>query len=547
MEATDGASQAQAVDGAGCCGCGRGAGGARGDETWNSTVSAGDWNVAGNWIPNGVPASTDNVFITASDATDRTVTLNTTSTIGGLTIGNGGSGTHTLVQAAAFDLTSATESLGTNTAGVGVHLQSTGTNNTQQLDLGDDSNGIGFYTLSGSSTLAVAHEEYLYNGTFTQLGGTHTIDNLYVGAGASPAGYELQSGTLMVNTDENIGDTGAFDQTGGTHTIGQSLIAATYTLTGSSVLSVTGDSGVFDFVHSGGTHSVGGTLSIVTSYSLGGAASLHVSGDEDLGVIAGDPATFTQSGGSHQVDGTLSVASVSGVVANYSLSSGTLSANAIQIAGGGTLTQSGGTLSTSSVQLTGGGRMIVAASGDRTLYADTLNVDSSSALDLNDNGLVVNNGVFSTIRQMVFDGYSNAPSTSATGIISTTSQNAGGNTILLLFDNAQVGVTDWPPGSGHSVGANAIIGRYTYFGDTNLDGQVTGDDYSAIDANLGTTGLDPGVAILYGDTNFDNQITGDDYSAVDANLGLGVGHPLAVNALPEPAGGMMVMMFAGAG
>ncbi len=109
--------------------------------------------------------------------------------------------------------------------------------------------------------------------------------------------------------------------------------------------------------------------------------------------------------------------------------------------------------------------------------------------------------------------------------------------MLMLFDNALVGATEWPAGSGQSIGANAVVGKYTYFGDTNLDGQVTGDDYGAIDANLGTTGIAPGIEVLVGDTNFDGQITGDDYAAVDVNLGLGVANPLAASSaisVPEP-------------
>ncbi len=175
----------------------------------------------------------------------------------------------------------------------------------------------------------------------------------------------------------------------------------------------------------------------------------------------------------------------------------------------------------------------VGAGGSNGLYVTNLTLDSAAALDMNDNDLVVNNGDFSTIQDLVFTGYRDHIDSTATGIVSSTSQATGGNTMLMLFDNSHVGATEWPPGSGNTIGANAIVGKYTYFGDTNLDGQVTGDDYSAIDASLGTTGLDPGVAILYGDTNFDGNITGDDYSSIDGNLGLGVGNPLTRPELPQ--------------
>ena len=74
--------------------------------------------------------------------------------------------------------------------------------------------------------------------------------------------------------------------------------------------------------------------------------------------------------------------------------------------------------------------------------------------------------------------------------------------------------------SGNVVPTGAILGRFTYFGDANIDGQVTGDDYTVIDANLGTT-PPVGLGWLSGDTNLDDLISGDDYTVIDANLGLG--------------------------
>jgi hypothetical protein len=74
--------------------------------------------------------------------------------------------------------------------------------------------------------------------------------------------------------------------------------------------------------------------------------------------------------------------------------------------------------------------------------------------------------------------------------------------------------------------AGAIVGKYTYFGDANFDGQVTGDDYTVIDANLNVT-PPVGMEWLYGDANLDGTVTGDDYTVIDANLGLGNGNPLS--------------------
>ena len=108
------------------------------------------------------------------------------------------------------------------------------------------------------------------------------------------------------------------------------------------------------------------------------------------------------------------------------------------------------------------------------------------------------------------------------GTTGITSSSSDGSQILALFDNALVGASEW---NGRTISASAIVGKYTFFGDLNLDGQVTGDDYTVIDANLDTTPL-AGLSWLSGDANLDGIVTGDDYTVIDANLGSGVGNPL---------------------
>ena len=52
---------------------------------------------------------------------------------------------------------------------------------------------------------------------------------------------------------------------------------------------------------------------------------------------------------------------------------------------------------------------------------------------------------------------------------------------------------------------------------------MTGDDYVAVDANLGSTN----AQWFQGDFNFSGTVTGDDYVAIDANLGKGTLDPLS--------------------
>jgi autotransporter-associated beta strand protein len=176
------------------------------------------------------------------------------------------------------------------------------------------------------------------------------------------------------------------------------------------------------------------------------------------------------------------------------------------------------------------------AASNKTAYVNgTISVDPAAGLDLKDHDLVVTFGTgpnsFADIKAQVLAGFM-----SPTGGI--TSSTSDGSQILALFDNSQIGATEWPGGSGTTIDTNSVIGKYTYFGDANIDGQVTGDDYTVIDANLNTT---PGVGLewLSGDMNLDGMVTGDDYTVIDANLGLGVGNPLSpasLSAVPEPAG-----------
>ncbi len=188
------------------------------------------------------------------------------------------------------------------------------------------------------------------------------------------------------------------------------------------------------------------------------------------------------------------------------------------------------------LQVNSNGSVLSATGGTQALYTDILSIATGGRLDLNDNDLVVNGGNFSTLQGSVLAGYSASPDTTKTGIISTHSQTvAGGATILALFDNALAGFSDFPFGSGNSIAAGAIAGKYTYIGDTNYDGQVSAQDYTAIDANIGTS-IDPGISWFYGDTNFDGIIDATDYTGIDAALGLGQGNPLRATALvPEPA------------
>jgi hypothetical protein len=286
-----------------------------------------------------------------------------------------------------------------------------------------------------------------------------------------------------------------------------------------------------------------GTLTIdsAISYVIGGSNTLTVQGAAGTGVIRAYVGSHTISAPLTLVGNTqISLAPLIDGRPNPTLTiSGTLNAN------GGTIQKQGpGTLIVNNIRNSGlevqAGKVRIATNGGNAgvSHLTSLSISAGATLDLNDNDLVVDysgGSPFGTIQNLVLNGYAPGPDSTKTGIVSTTSQNTGGNTILALFDNALAGFGQWPTGSGMTVPANSVIGKYTYLGDTNMDGQVTPQDYTAVDSNLGTTGLDPGIAWFYGDTDFNGSVTPQDYTAIDSSLGMGVGQPLTVASLSVAA------------
>jgi hypothetical protein len=104
---------------------------------------------------------------------------------------------------------------------------------------------------------------------------------------------------------------------------------------------------------------------------------------------------------------------------------------------------------------------------------------------------------------------------------------------------------------GQSVGVNDVLLKYTYFGDADLDGAVTTNDYFQIDNGF----LGSRTGWINGDFDYDGAVTTNDYFLID-NAFLGQGAALVpasvasaplsgVTAVPEPAS-LGVFAFAAA-
>jgi hypothetical protein len=160
----------------------------------------------------------------------------------------------------------------------------------------------------------------------------------------------------------------------------------------------------------------------------------------------------------------------------------------------------------------GAGALVSVLSGMTVFQTGILSLNSSSRLELSNNDLIVDNGNFAAIRSAIFQGFGAGATSGITSAAST------GSKIHAPFDNGLVGSTSW---DGQTIGNTAVVAMFTYFGDVNFDGQVTGDDYTVIDSNLSATPA-AGTAWLAGDANMDGVISGDDYTTIDSNLNSGV-------------------------
>ncbi len=260
---------------------------------------------------------------------------------------------------------------------------------------------------------------------------------------------------------------------------------------------------------------------------------------------------------------------------------GSIASTTVNVFSGGTLrVQSGGFLTAAntlngppSLALTVGGTVSLDNYGSGTqtvLGVKTLSLSGTTnawtgKLDLSNNDLVVYRGSLAQVTNQVKSGYANGTWTgngitssaaatdpshlTALGVIQDTTDQTVGGSSTQLYSNFSTG----------SVSASDVLVGYTYYGDTNLDGQVDGTDYSRVDSAYLNNQNTSNVAMTgwyNGDFNYDGVIDGSDYTLIDnafnsqgSNLGGGsnpnagyfaeiaaqISSPAGTTAVPEPA------------
>jgi autotransporter-associated beta strand protein len=282
-----------------------------------------------------------------------------------------------------------------------------------------------------------------------------------------------------------------------------------------------------------------GSITLESTSSVGGNAGninlpLPITGTGGLIKTGSDTVTISAvalyAGSNTEINqGTLAIG-LSGLITSSPLdvnTNGTLNFIA-QTAGTAPLART-----VAGINLKGGNAVVALApspqkSNRSVLITPSLNI-TSGTLDLTNNDMILSSGGSSelaTVTQEITQGRNGGAvvwSGSAGGITSSAAaatptvtalgailndNGAGTNTPLMtLFDGRQVGDKD-------------VLVKYTFVGDTNLDGVVNASDYINIDnafsfnsspANAGN--LKTGW--INGDFNYDGVVNGDDYTLID--------------------------------
>ena len=188
-----------------------------------------------------------------------------------------------------------------------------------------------------------------------------------------------------------------------------------------------------------------------------------------------------------------------------------------------------------SVNVADGAILEMATGGANVLITGELSLNASGSLLTNNNDLVITYGDTSPIAGLI--------AAYAAGKVTAAGDDGNGlPTYLAISEASDLGLTDF---AGIAVDETTVVGKFTYVGDANLDGQVDALDYERVDLAIGNTGV---LGTAQGDLNYDGNVDALDYEQIDLNIGNGVGSPLAGVTggvfIPEPAG-LSVLALAG--
>jgi hypothetical protein len=302
--------------------------------------------------------------------------------------------------------------------------------------------------------------------------------------------------------------------------------------------------GVKDSVANLGTAGGSGaqTVSASSPVTLGG-----LNFDNANGWTVGGTATFTMSAtsnaasitvasGNHALSNPMQLASDTTITITPSESTLTLSnlqatTHALTKAGAGALNVN--SVRAASLNISGGTAAIIAAAVPGSAsQVGNLTVGASAALDLNNNDLDVVSGNLSTIKSLVQTAYHNG-AWDQPGITSTSARNSAAHkTGLAVVSGAEyTSITGSSLFDGLPIASGDTLVKYTFGGDSNLDGTVNSGDFSRLASNFNSSS----ASWTQGDFNYDGKVNALDFNALASNYGQALASAPLGAVVPEPA------------
>ncbi len=396
--------------------------------------------------------------------------------------------------------------------------QITGTiNNTGTFSMQPTASGVFFRAGGGTVTLTGGGSVILNASTgttgFDQIDGSGTlvnVNNTIIGTGNIGVnaltivnqGSIIASGGSLTIDPPNLGTLPGFLSTG---TLGAQT-GATLVLTGSN-------SGFIDNSAGQTVIAAGGTLSLVSNITF----------------LAGN---VILNGFLDQSNGNLTAGGVSGTGTFSQTSASTTNVQYLRV---GTLNLSAGTINI----IAGGGTL-----GTSDISSGTINVTVPGRLNLSDHDLIVdytspNPSPAAAIRALIISGRNggswNGNGLTSSAAASIASDNSNPHKTALGYGEAStVGITT--TFRGLPVDSTAVLVRYTFLGDANLDGLVNALDFNAVATNFGGSGK----GWTDGDFDYNGIVNTLDFTQLASNFNLvlpspAVESPVLGSLVPEPS------------
>jgi hypothetical protein len=242
--------------------------------------------------------------------------------------------------------------------------------------------------------------------------------------------------------------------------------------------------------------------------------------------VSVDQAQINVLNGSHTISAPVTLASDTIVTVGPPAAKLTISSDVS--ATGRALTKAGpGTLEIKNVRAASlniaAGKVEVTANGSNTgtskVTALTIETaaGSTAKLDLANNRMVIDyaagNSPSATIQQYLTNGYAGGLWNGNGGIVSS---SANASTLAVGFSENSQNLPDF---GGQGADASSLLLRLTRYGDADVNGMVSSDDFNALASNFGLAGK----FWYQGDFNYNGLVNSDDFNLLAGNFGLSAG------------------------